>query len=107
MFCSHLVREDTPVTVRLAGTVPAGDHVVQVDYLMARGTSVRFRAGDGSRLVDPVGGGVRQLRAGLHRVILHVSDVAVDRVEVYGADPDLNLCVAHVDVGSPRRAGGG
>ena len=107
VFCSHLVRGDTPMTVRLAGTVPAGDHVVQVDYLMERGAAVRFRVGDGSRLADPVGGGTRQLRAGLHRVILHVSGAAVDRIEVYGADPDLNLCVAHIDVGSPQPAGGG
>ena len=67
VFCSHLVRGDTPVTVRLAGTVPAGDHVVQAEYyLMARvHLAVKSGAGDGNdgSSIPSVSGGVRQLAA--------------------------------------------
>lgn len=105
VFCSHLLRGARRLTVRLTPAAPPGDHVVQVDYLVQRGSSTSFRVGDRNGLVEPLGGASRQLKGGLRRVVLQVDGTAIDRIEVASDNPNLNLCIGHVDAGSPIPAG--
>ena len=102
VFCSHYLAGvgtlDVPVTPR----APLGDHFVRVDYIMQRGGEVAFRLGDGAATSAPLRGGTRTLRAGLNAELLQTAHRgSVDRVTVTSANPDLQLCVTHVEVGYP------
>jgi hypothetical protein len=107
VFCTHLLRGAQRLTVPLTPAAPEGDHVVQLDYLTQRGSTVWIRVGGPAGLVEPLGGAERQLKGGLRRVVLQVDRAVVDRVEIASDNPNLHLCVTHVDAGSPVPAGAG
>jgi hypothetical protein len=102
VFCSHPLRGAGELVVPLTGPAPPGRHFVRFDHLSQRPSAVEVLLGSGDRLVAPYRGAEVSLGAPMGTVVVQTAqELAVDRIVLRSANPNVSVCVTKVELGFP------